>query len=126
VAVDGDVDDELVELETQGWEALQAGGEEARAFYDEVLDDHVLMLLPGGLVLDDRAAILEGFATAAPWAEFRLEAARVLPFRDDGAIVAYEVVARRDGSPEYSALVSSGYVRRAAGWRLAFHQQTPR
>ncbi len=32
---------------------------------------------------------------------------------------------RRDGQ-RYSALMSSFYVRRADGWKLAFHQQTPR
>jgi hypothetical protein len=120
------VDDELIDLEMQGWEALTAGGEEARAFYDDVLDDRVLMLLPGGLVLDDRSAILDGFADAPPWASFELESAQVLRLREDGAIVAYEVVARREGQPEYSALMSSAYVRRAEGWRLTFHQQTPR
>ena len=31
----------------------------------------------------------------------------------------------RDGAT-YSALVSSAYVRREGGWRLALHQQTPR
>jgi hypothetical protein len=118
--------DDLIELETHGWEALSAGGEAARAFYDDVLDDDVLMLLPGGLVLDDRAAILQGFAEAPPWSSFRMEGARVLRLRDDGAIVAYGAVAGREGQPEYSALISSVYVRRPAGWRLAFHQQTPR
>lgn len=116
----------LIELELQGWEALRQGGEAARAFYDEVLDDTVLMLLPGGMVLDDRVAVLDGFAEAPPWAECTVEAARVLPLREDGAIVAYGVVARRKGADPYTALIASAYVRRAAGWRLAFHQQTPR
>jgi hypothetical protein len=34
-------------------------------------------------------------------------------------------VARRD-EQEYSALMSSTYVRREDGWKLVFHQQTPR
>jgi len=91
-----------------------------------VLDERGVRLLPGRLVLDDQAGILGGFATAPPWSSCQLEAARVLPFREDGAIVAYAVVAQRERSPEYSALISSGYVRRPEGWRLAFHQQTPR
>ena len=40
-------------------------------------------------------------------------------------VVTYAVVAERDGR-EYSALVSSVYVRRPDGWRLVLHQQTPR
>jgi hypothetical protein len=41
---------------------------------------------------------------------------------DDVAIISYRAdVKRADGVP-YSALVSSAYVRRVAGWKLAFHQ----
>ena len=36
------------------------------------------------------------------------------------------MVAQRDGGLPYSALISSTYVHRAGGWRLALHQQTPR
>jgi hypothetical protein len=37
----------------------------------------------------------------------------------DTGVVAYGAVAERDGS-EYSALMSSTYVRRDDGWKLAF------
>lgn len=40
------------------------------------------------------------------------------------AILTYRVRAVRDGE-RYRALVSSGYVRRVGGWKLAFHHQTP-
>lgn len=70
-----------------------------------MLDDSVFMLLPGGVVLDDRDAILDGFAEAPPWAELRMEGARVGPLVD--------------GDP-------AAPFRRPGGWRLAFHQQTPR
>lgn len=43
----------------------------------------------------------------------------------DVAIISYKAdVTRADGEP-YSALVSSGYVRRDVGWKLAFHQHSP-
>ncbi len=116
--------DELIDLENEGWHALSAGGAEATDFYGRVLDDDVVMLLPGDLRLDDRDAILESMS-GAPWTSFALEDAQVLALGTDGAVVAYGVVAARDGG-EYSALVSSAYVRRDGAWRLAFHQQTPR
>jgi hypothetical protein len=47
---------ELIELEEQGWRALSTAGEAAAEFYELVLDDTVVMLMPGGMVLDDRAA----------------------------------------------------------------------
>ena len=61
-----------------------------------------------------------------PWASHTLEEPQVLPVTDDVAVVSYGVVAQREGAPTYSALISSTYVRRGDGWRLALHQQTPR
>lgn len=117
--------DPFSELEDRGWRALSTSGEQAAAFYDDVLDGQVLMLLPGGMVIDDRAAAITAMS-GAPWSTYQLEDVRVLRPAPDTAIVAYGVVARRDGSPEYSALISSVYARRHDGWKLTFHQQTPR
>lgn len=116
---------ELVDLEERGWEALSTGGEAATTFYGEVLDHGVVMLLPGGLVLDDRDQILEAMG-GPPWASYRLESMRALPLGTDAGVVAYAVTAERELKEPYSALISSTYVRRGDRWRLAFHQQTPR
>ena len=40
---------ELIELEEQGWRALSSTVEAAAEFYEWVLDDTVVMLLPGGM-----------------------------------------------------------------------------
>ena len=118
-------DNELRGLEEQGWRALSSDSKRAVDFYQEVLDDAVVMLLPGGLALTDRDVIVASMG-GRPWTAFRLEDPQVLrPTRDTG-IVTYGVVAQREGAPEYSALVSSLYVHRDDGWKLAFHQQTPR
>ena len=117
-------DDELTALERQGWEALSSTGEKARAFYERVLDDHVVMLLPGGMVLDDRSAIVEAMS-GRPWATYALEDVRTLRPTPDTGVVIYGVDAEREGQA-YSALMSSVYVRRQDGWKLMFHQQTPR
>jgi hypothetical protein len=113
------------ELERAGWQALATGPREATAFYEHVLDDTVLMLLPGGLVIDDRAAVVSSMG-GSPWTAYHLDDVRELHPTDDTAVVAYAAVAERVGSPAYSALVSSLYVRRPSGWKLAVHQQTPR
>jgi hypothetical protein len=117
--------DELVGLEERGWRALAADPRTAAEFYERVLDEEVVMLLPGGLRLTDRAAVVASMG-GAPWASYRLEEPQVHALGEDAAVVTYGVVAQRDGSPPYSALISSTYVRRAGGWRLALHQQTPR
>lgn len=118
--------DDLLALEQRGWQALSgaAGEESAERFYDRVLANAVVMLLPGGMRLTDRDQIL-GSMSGAPWDAFELEDPQVLELGPDSAVVIYGVVAERDGSP-YSALVSSTYVRRDDGWKLALHQQTPR
>ena len=74
--------------------------------------------------LDDRATIVESMS-GQPWHRYKLEEVRSLELAPDAGVVTYGVVAERDGQ-EYSALMSSVYVRRLDGWKLVFHQQTPR
>ncbi len=118
------MDHELIDLEDHGWQALRAGGGSAIAFYDSVLDTRVTMLLPGGLAITSRAAALKSMS-GAPWDAYDLADRAVHQVTDDVALVTYSVSARR-GDLAYHALVSSLYVRRPGGWRLTFHQQTPR
>lgn len=118
-------EDDLMDVERRGWHALSTSGRAAVDFYERVLDDAVVMLLPGGTVLDDRDQIVRSMS-GQPWSSYALEVHAVLRPTPDTGIVAYGVVAERAGMPPYSALVSSAYVRRSGGWRLTFHQQTPR
>lgn len=115
--------DELVQLERAGWEALSSDGEAATSFYAEVLADDVVMLLPGGLVIDDRDQALTTMG-GAPWTSFELADERVVGLGDSGAVVTYRASADRDGQ-RYDALIASTYVRVDGAWRLAVHQQTP-
>jgi hypothetical protein len=115
--------DELIELERSAWQALSTSGEAAAAFYEEVLAEQVLMLLPGGLVIDDRAQVIDSMR-GAPWTSFELADERVLDLGDGSAVVAYRATATR-GDQDYAALLNSTYVREGDAWRLALHQQTP-
>ena len=119
-----DPDDELIALETAGWQALSTDGAAATEFYSRVLDKSVVMLLPGGIRLADRDVILESMS-GAPWTSFEMQEPQVIDLGPAAAVVVYGVVAAREGA-DYSALVSSMYVRNDEGWRLVFHQQTPR
>jgi hypothetical protein len=114
--------DDLLELERAGWKALSANGD-AAAFYAGVLAGQVLMLLPGGLVIDDRNDAIDAMRGAA-WTSFELSDERVHDLTDTCAVVAYRGSARR-GDDEYTALFSSTYVLDHRAWRLAVHQQTP-
>ena len=116
--------DGLIELERRGWQALSTSAAAALAFYDEILDEEVVMLLPGGLMLDERRAILDSMA-GPPWSSYELRDARAWHPTADTGIVVYGVTAVRGGGSPYEAVMSSVYVRRGDRWRLAFHQQTP-
>ena len=61
--------DELIELERRAWRALATEGA-SEPFYREVLADEVLMLLPGGMVIDDRKTVVESMR-GAPWSSCR-------------------------------------------------------
>ncbi len=114
----------LIELEEEGWKALSSSGSHATRFYERVLDDGIVMLLPGGMLLTDRPQILESMS-GTTWSEYKLTDMQVLLPNDDTGVVIYRVEASRKGTPAYAALVSSTYVRRKAGWKLLLHQQTP-
>jgi len=115
--------EELITLERSGWQALSTDGPTAASFYGDVLAREVLVLLPGGMVIDDRATMVESMQ-GDPWDSFDLQDERVMPFGDSAAVVAYRAVARRNGQ-EYAALCNSTYVRQDGQWKLALHQQTP-
>src|SRR3954468_12877364 len=100
---------DLIDLEERGWHALADSAEAATHFYRRTLDERVVMLLPGGLRLDDREAIAASMG-GQPWGSYELEATEVVEVVPGTGLVTYGVVARRDDSPAYSALVSSLYV----------------
>ena len=113
----------LLELERSAWRALSSDRRAAASFYDEVLADDVLMLLPGGTVIDDRDDAIRSMG-GSPWASYQLADERVFDLSDEGAVVTYRATAERDGV-HYEALCASTYVQCGDGWRLALHQQTP-
>ena len=115
--------DDLIALEHEGWEALSTSRKAAAAFYGERLARDVVLLLPGDIVIDDRAAAVEALR-GTPWDAYSLGDVRVVELSPDAAVVAYRGQARRGGH-DYAALFSSAYRREDGAWRLAVHQQTP-
>ena len=111
----------LVELEERGAQALTSG--DAVEFYRTCLTDDTLMVVPGFVV--DRATFLEALAREAPWLSFQVEEPRVVELTQNCAVVQYRGRGRRQGQPEYVALMSSIYVNKDGSWKLAYHQQTP-
>jgi hypothetical protein len=63
-------------------------------------------------------------AEAGRWGDINLTPKGFMQLSDQSAIVSYECSAKRKGGQPYRALISSGYIRRPDGWKMAFHQQT--
>ena len=114
---------DLIELERAGWDALSESGEAATKHYDEVLSDDVLVIMPGGMVIDDRQQVVDSMGGAA-WNRYELHDERVLELDPDTAIVGVPGHRDREGQ-DYEALFTSTYVRKDGDWKLALHQQTP-
>ena len=114
---------DLLNREHAAWRALSTDGETAAGYYATELADDVLMLLPGGLVIDERQDVIVSMR-GVPWESFELFEERVVELGDDSAIVAYRATAHRSGQ-DYEALFNSTYVVQNGEWRLVLHQQTP-
>jgi hypothetical protein len=112
------LEDHLFELEEQFW--IKGPG-----YFERNLAHTALMVLPepAGVLLTDQIVPALG---KARWKQVQLEEHRLLELDERTALVTYAATAARDdGSAPYRARASSVYVRDAAAWKLAFHQQTP-
>lgn len=114
---------DLLDLEHAAWQALSTDGAAAAGHYEKQLGDDVLMLLPGGLVIDQRDEVIDSMR-GAPWDGYEIVDERVLELGGGAAVVAYRATARRSGR-DYEALFNSTYVRDDGDWKLVLHQQTP-
>ena len=101
-------------------ERLWTGGPEA---YRRHVDSRCLVAFAGKAGVMSRTAIARS-AKKGRWRNVSFQPRGFIRPSGDTAMVTYECRATgADGGP-YHAFVSSGYVEREAGWKLAFHQQT--
>lgn len=109
----------LLELERQLWNA-------DREFYRETLSEDAMMVFPEPTGILERSDILDSLGGGGRWQSIEFGDVRLVESGDDIAQLVYRAVAERteDGS-EYSALVTTTYVRENGTWNLLSHQQTP-
>ena len=113
--------EELLEVETRGWEALRAGDARADA---ALLHPEFLGIYPSGV--SDREGQAGQLADGPSVAPYRIEDARVIELCPDTALLAYLAHYTRPGSPQEDAMyVSSIWRREGAGWVNLFSQDTP-
>ena len=116
--------DELWELEDRLWRASGAGDGET---YRELLVEEALLTFPDPVGALDREACAAAVGGGGRrLVQHRLEDRRTLPLADGVVLLAYRGVALWEGDAEESRdRRGSVFVRRPAGWRLAYHQVSP-
>ena len=108
---------DLMSIERTFW----TGGPEA---YEDHADDKCLVVFADMANTMSRQDIAKT-AEKGRWEHVALEPKGLAELDDASAVVTYECTAERKDGRAYHALVSSAYVKRRDGWKLAFHQQTP-
>ncbi len=115
--------DELIALERAGWTSLCDGtGDE---FYGQTMTSDGVMVLANGTVMT-RDDVVAALGQAPPWASYEMVDVRVVPIGEDSAALVYVGTGHREGDdPPFVGVMSSVYVKRDDGWKLALYQQTP-
>lgn len=109
--------DEVWALEQRLWR-------DGPAAFEELLADEVLMVLPMPGPAMDRAAVLASLDGAARWDRIETAEPQHMQIGPGTLLLTYLAKAEREGAA-YQAGTASLWRRTGAGWRLAFHQQTP-
>jgi hypothetical protein len=111
---------DVTDLERRFW--TEGGGNPN--FWSRHFADDGLVALPMGMM--DKPQTVAAMHQAQPWSQATLDDVHLVLIADDVAALSYHATARRSGEQaDYTAVVSSVYVRRSGEWLLVLHQQTP-
>ncbi len=115
--------EELLELEHAGWMSLCEGT--GSDFYGSIMTEEAKMVLANGMVMS-RSEVVDALSDAPPWGSYAIDEPTTVPVGAEGVALVYLGTGRRDGSEDFTGVMTSVYVRQGAGWRLAVYQQTVR
>jgi hypothetical protein len=110
--------DDLLALERGFWTG-------DAAFYRQNLDEVCVTAfteMAGAFKKDEIAGMIKD---GDRWRDLSMDVKGFLEPAPGVAIFTYQVRATRKSGEPYTAVVSSGYVKRNGAWKMAFHQQTP-
>lgn len=113
------IPDDLLELERAFW----TGDSE---FFVSHTDDSCLVAFPQMAQLMNRGELAATAGSGNRWRDLQMTVKGVIDPSPEIFIFSYEASAVRSTGERYSALVSTGYVKRVDGWKMMFHAQTPR
>lgn len=109
---------ELLEIEKGFWTL-------GEAYYKANADKECLVAFP------ELAEVMSSDQLAATarnpnrWRDLKMDLKGIVEPGSDIAVITYLANAVRESGERYKALVSTGYVQRANGWKMMFHAQTP-
>jgi len=92
-------------------------------FRSNLAEDALLVWSAG---VQDKEACVASIRTHAAFQKFDIAEPRVVTLGDDSAVLTYKATWQHEGDDHgESGYMSTAYVRRPGGWRLAFLQSTP-
>ncbi|RUY43779.1 hypothetical protein EN981_20515 [Mesorhizobium sp. M7A.F.Ca.CA.001.13.2.1] len=109
---------ELLELEKGFWTGDSA-------YYAANADTECLVAFPQMAQAMDNADLAKTAAKPNRWRNLQMDLKGIIEPGSDIIMLTYEARATRENGEAYAALVSTGYVHRANGWKMMFHSQTP-
>jgi hypothetical protein len=113
----------LLDLERAGWQSLCDGT--AGGFYGDVMMEDAVMVLAHGEVMA-RDEVVAALTAEPPWTSYSITDARTVVIGRDSTALVYTGTGHRQGGSDFTATMTSIYVREGEGWKLALYQQTPR
>jgi hypothetical protein len=112
------LEDDLFALEEKFWPG-------DAQFYRRHLDERCIVSFTEMAGLMSKEQIAGMIKEGQRWRDLKLTRQGFYQPTSDVAIITYEVTAKRDSGAPHHAHVSTVYIRRADGWKMGFHQQTP-
>jgi hypothetical protein len=109
---------ELLDLEKGFWTGDSA-------FYAANADAECLVAFPQMAQAMTNADLAKTATKPNKWRDLDIRMKGMVEPGSDIVMLTYEAHAVRENGEPYAALVSTGYVHRADGWKMMFHSQTP-
>jgi hypothetical protein len=109
---------ELLEIEKGFWTL-------GEAYFKANADKECLVAFPEMAKAMSNADLAATARDTDRWRDLKMDVKGMVEPGADVVMLTYEARATRGSGAPYAALVSTGYVRRANGWKMMFHCQTP-
>ena len=109
---------ELLDIENGFWTGDST-------YYEANADTECLVAFPRMAKAMTNAELAATASKPNKWRDLDIKLKGMVEPGSDIVMLTYEARATRENGESYAALVSTGYVHRADGWKMMFHAQTP-